>query len=734
MKKHIIPVICLLLSALSLPADAQENSIVGQLYAKANQSQRSTDYWAVCRYILENGDSEGIFNEALKKGYERAVAEKSPNSMAQYYDCQAEYKLAMGELDQYMPLKSKALDIYRLMDNKDKEAECCIYIGNYFNATGQYDSARIYLEKMDRYAASRPQATSYNIMLTCLADTYYRMGNIDSAVSKELASARYSAMLADTLTLLGSYRALGMYCRTQGRLEEALKHYNLALGLLTGNSSLSGATEEKAALYTNLSVLCNDMKQASDALRYATQARLLANKIDNELATVQIYANIGMVFIENGDLRQAADCLQQSMQTATRMNDKNMMLRNAGYLVQLKNLQGQVDSVDYYIRLAHRLIPSVRMTPTLLGYYQAELQALVDNKRYKEALHTGKMLEQTNGIGQRKFILQGLYASMRQCYTQLGMYKEALEYAALQTALTDSLQSTERNKALQELNVKYETKEKELKLLQLESERRISAERNKTRITLLLLAIVVVLAASAALVARQRKRAERLKRYAAEKEKELELLQYDTELSLTRKYLEGMESERNRLAKELHDGISNDLYLLEMRCQNNAESPNPDFASTLSKIREDVRSISHELMPPSFSELTLKEILQNYADNLAESSGIETEFQADPAEADWSRLPQQTSMLLYRTVQEAVGNILKHAGATHIYIGIEQTDDGTLLLYIHDNGNGLTDIAGDGIGLRTMQERIATLHGTLHIAPGKGGKGTLVRCTLPIQQ
>lgn len=732
MRKIIILFISLIASTCMARAEKGNDNAADQLYEKAEQSQRSADYWAVCRYILENGEDEKLFQEALEKGYSRAVAEKSPNSMAQYYDCKAEYKLGLGELEQYMPLKAKALGIYSLMDNKDKEAECCIYIGNYFNATGQYDSARIYLEKMDTYAATRPAATSYNIMLTCLADTYYRMGNIDSAVSKELASARYSSMLADTLTLLGSYRALGMYCRTKGQLEEALTYYNQALNLLSGNSSLSGATEEKAALYTNLSVLCNDMKQADDALRYATEARRLLEGVGNELASVQVYANIGMVFIENGDLQQASDCLHRSMQTATHMNDKNMMLRNAGYLVQLKSLQGQADSVEYYIQMAHRLIPDVQMAPTLLGYYQAELQALMESGRYKEALHTAQILEQTDGINQRKFILQGLYASMQQCYAQLGMYKEALKYATLHTALTDSLQSTERNRTLQELNVKYETKEKELKLLQLESEHRVTAERSKTRILLLLLAIVLLLAISITLVARQRKRAEKLKRYADEKEKELKLLQYDTELSLTRKYLEGMESERNRLAKELHDGISNDLYLLEMKCQNSAQTPDPSFATTLNRIREDVRSISHELMPPSFSELNLKAILQNYADNLSESTGIETEFHADPTEAEWSALPQQTSMLLYRTVQEAVSNILKHANATHIYIGIELADDSTLRLYIHDNGNGFSDHTGDGIGLRTMQERITSMHGTLSIGPGRKGQGTLIRCTLPI--
>lgn len=724
---------CYLLLLLLCPfsrLQAEEPSGLQQLYERANRSGRASDYWALCQYLLDYGDGQGLFPEALEQGRRAASAEGLPDSLALYYDYQAEYYLANGELERYMPAKRKAYALYQAAGNRDKQAECCIYIGNYFNAVTRYDSARFYLERMDDYARAHPAETSYNIMLSCLSDTYYRMGLIDSALHKETLSVRYSVQLKDTMTLLGSYRALGMYCRTLGRLEEAFRHNESGLALLVGRDGAQFA-EEKASLYTNLAVLCRDMKQPQEALRYAHEVYRLLPDVSNELGSVQIYANISTVFLEGNEFGLAADCIRRSSALARKMGDANMLLRNLGYAVRMKSLQGEPDSVNYYIREAHTLLPEVQTPTTLLGYYQAEQEALMAQGCYEAALASGRAILKIGSTGQRKFVLLELYKAMQLCHSRLGHYREALEYADRYISLNDSLQSLDKDKALQELNVKYETKEKELKIARIESERRIAAERNKNRVMLLLLALALLAFVSLFLIYRQRKRAERLQRYAREKEQQLTLLQYDTELRLTRQYLDGLETERNRLAKELHDGISNDLYVLEMKFRQ-ASAPTAALAASLQEIRESVRSISHELMPPSFSELTLREILQDYTDNLREAAGnVDITFCADPVDADWAGIPQSTAILLYRTAQEALANTLKHASATSVYVELELSGR-ELILYVKDNGCGqAAGTSHTGIGLSTMQERVASLHGTLTVE-SRVGEGTLVKCVLPL--
>ncbi len=668
-----------------------------------------------------------LFSLILMEGRGQAVSET-----AAYYDSLAESELGKGNIESYLPIKKKAYILYKEEGNQDREAECCIYLGNYFNAVSQYDSAVYYLTRMDDYARKRPRETSYNLMLTCLSDTYYRMGQVDSAISKEKLSAHYSILLRDTATLLGSYRALGMYERSTGHLEEALASYERALALLADDHRPE-MSEERASLYVNLAVLCVDMKQIRNSLHYAELALKDLESVTNELSNVQAYANLSMVFMEGKELEKAAMCIRRSMILSVKMNDKNMQLRNLGYQLHLESLLNEEDSVDYYISRARSLLPHVQATNTLAGYYQAEREALLSFQRFAEALTSCRQLLQVAGVEQKPFILKDTYEAMGKCYKALGQYDLALDCMDNYVSLNDSLMNTERDKALQELNVKYETKEKELKIVQMESEQRIAEERHRNRLILFCLFVLLLFQLAAVIVWRMRKKNAQMRLYAERQEKALALLRSETELNLTRRYLEGMEIERNRLARELHDGISNDLYALEIKLQH--ELPGNALAGTLGYIRENVRAISHELMPPSFSELTLKEILKNYVDQLSDSTpDLVFTFQSDPPDAPWSIIPQDMAMMLYRVTQEALGNIIRHAEATHVYVGIELAD-ASLILYIKDDGKGYDASGqgeGGGIGLQTMQERVAALHGTFSITHPAGGHGTLIKCTLHI--
>ena len=668
-----------------------------------------------------------LFSLILMEGRGQAVSET-----AAYYDSLAESELGKGNIESYLPIKKKAYILYKEEGNRDREAECCIYLGNYFNAVSQYDSAVYYLTRMDDYARKRPRETSYNLMLTCLSDTYYRMGQVDSAISKEKLSAHYSILLRDTATLLGSYRALGMYERSTGHLEEALASYERALALLADDHRPE-MSEERASLYVNLAVLCVDMKQIRSSLHYAKLALKDLESVTNEQSNVQAYANLSMVFMEGKELEKAAMCIRRSMILSVKMNDKNMQLRNLGYQLHLESLLNEEDSVDYYISRARSLLPHVQATNTLAGYYQAERDALLSFQRFTEALTSCRQLLQVAGVEQKPFILKDTYEAMGKCYKALGQYDLALDCMDNYVSLNDSLMNTERDKALQELNVKYETKEKELKIVQMESEQRIAEERHRNRLILFCLFVLLLFQLAAVIVWRMRKKNAQMRLYAERQEKALALLRSETELNLTRRYLEGMEIERNRLARELHDGISNDLYALEIKLQH--ELPGNALAGTLGYIRENVRAISHELMPPSFSELTLKEILKNYVDQLSDSTpDLVFTFQSDPPDAPWSIIPQDMAMMLYRVTQEALGNIIRHAEATHVYVGIELAD-ASLILYIKDDGKGYDASGqgeGGGIGLQTMQERVAALHGTFSITHPAGGHGTLIKCTLHI--
>ena len=184
----------------------------------------------------------------------------------------------------------------------------------------------------------------------------------------------------------------------------------------------------------------------------------------------------------------------------------------------------------------------------------------------------------------------------------------------------------------------------------------------------------------------------------------------------TRRYVEGLEQERNRLAKELHDGVSNQLLAVEMKL--NDDNTKEQALRLLSESREQVRRVSHELMPPEFSYATLDEVIGQYVEELDGVNQCEFSLHMTPPDGDWSALPPQKAQEIYRIVQEAVGNALKHSGATTIAIGMLK-DNHKMAVVVSDNGQPYlpagkaTKAQRSGIGLRTMQQRAALIGATI---------------------
>lgn len=150
-------------------------------------------------------------------------------------------------------------------------------------------------------------------------------------------------------------------------------------------------------------------------------------------------------------------------------------------------------------------------------------------------------------------------------------------------------------------------------------------------------------------------------------ERKIKLLQQENELNAARRYIEGLEEECKYFAKELHDGIANDLLGLQMKIENTTDSDNIQELGTLIKeVRNNVRNISHELMPPEFEHLSLDEILYQYADKLSENTGIQVTYTSGSC----NPIPNETAYELYRIVQEITMNIVKHANAHCISVSL----------------------------------------------------------------
>ncbi|KUP92284.1 cache domain-containing protein [Tritonibacter horizontis] len=216
---------------------------------------------------------------------------------------------------------------------------------------------------------------------------------------------------------------------------------------------------------------------------------------------------------------------------------------------------------------------------------------------------------------------------------------------------------------------------------------------------------------------------------------------------LTQRVFDAQEEERGRVARELHDSISQLLvgvrYAFETvrrRIGNEeyeaAQEPLAKGVNSLATAISEVRRISRDLRPGVLDDLGLGPALKALTSEFALRTGIETEFSTVVFR---NRLDQEAKIALYRIAQEALTNIERHSGATRVTMDLRGHAKGATMR-ITDNGTGLPAQqmrSGPGIGLRNMQERMEQLDGTLRILSSRSaatgsGSGTVIEASLPL--
>ena len=205
-------------------------------------------------------------------------------------------------------------------------------------------------------------------------------------------------------------------------------------------------------------------------------------------------------------------------------------------------------------------------------------------------------------------------------------------------------------------------------------------------------------------------------------------LKADIAQQLTRQYVEGLESERKRMAAELHDGVCNDLLSIRMNIDNGA--PLDGTAHLIDNCRESLRRISHELMPPEFAYATLNEVIRFYVGKQAEAhSSVAIAYTSTDCEAI-NAIPDSTALVIYRIVQEAVSNALQHSGATKIDVALHCSEG--ISLTVTDNGDHGKNGSHRGVGLDSMRRRANSIGGSLAVEQAPTG-GTKVVLTAPLE-
>jgi PAS domain S-box-containing protein len=215
---------------------------------------------------------------------------------------------------------------------------------------------------------------------------------------------------------------------------------------------------------------------------------------------------------------------------------------------------------------------------------------------------------------------------------------------------------------------------------------------------------------------------------------------YRRQQNLASRLLTAQESERRRIARELHDDLSQGLALLAVEMEVLSRKPPEtvaqvaeclqELAANVKELSSSVHDLSHRLHPSKLEQLGLVASVGGLCKELTQAKGLPIVFA--PKEVP-DGIPEHVALCLYRIVQEALGNIIKHSGARHATVELTGPSDSVCLRVI-DDGDGfdpnLTDGKG-GLGLVSMRERLRLVGGELAIHSRLGG-GTRIEVRVPL--
>lgn len=555
--------------------------------------------------------------------------------------------------------------------------------------------------------------------LLTIADSLHSCGRTDSAAVVGEEAVGLARQSGDKLMIISSLSSQGVYLRTLGRIDDALACYNDALEIVTSeefrNQPDSEVAEEVASLYINLAVLNLDMQHKDEAAANARFAGQWASRCESPDLQSTIYGVVGSVLTACGEYADALRFQGEAFSKAMECGEDEAAFRAATYAMLTASRIGDAKATAGWRDKCAALLPSVESVMALLAYYQAECSICLRAGDNAGALVYFRDILSLDGIENLPFVVFDCYNNMHLAHAGLGEYKEAYETLAKATELRDSLWQKEKAESLRDLTVKYETKETELALA------RSEARRATTLMWLIAAAGLLVVALIAFIAYSGRQRRQRMRR-----EMEYAAMKADIARQLTEQYVEGLENERRRMARELHDGVCNDLLAIGMNIRNGESIDST--AHLVDSCRESVRRISHELMPPEFAYATIEEVIRFFAGKLASTApeGVTINFSSTPVGSiGWASVPDPVALEIYRIVQEAAGNALRHSGASTINISLT-LEERHITATVTDNGTH--SVSGrKGLGLDSMRRRATSIGGSVEISmPAEGGTAVIM--------
>ena len=559
---------------------------------------------------------------------------------------------------------------------------------------------------------------------------YYYLTQYDSSIFHHENALKIRKDINDEYGIAISYNNIGITYTNQNKFEQAIEVWLKSIEIKEKSSS-EKLRKGLGSSYGNMGSLFSRMENYEKAKEYYERSLEIFKKQDNKWGQMMCIGNLANANKNLEEYDKSFELYPEAIALAI------VLESTFDQAIHMFNYGEALARVRKYEEAEKEILKAMKLQIEVEDYEGIAISNIVlsEIKKYKkqkkEAINYAiKGFEVCNKYKVTTQIPEALQ-NLVETYKSFGMYEKALHYFEQKSSFEDSLKVIANNNKVVELEAKFKTEQKEKEIVKLEAEKQIEklalSKKTNERNIIIGVAAVLLLGLVFSFFFWKQKQNNAVKTIALNQEKINTLLK-ENEINYVNAMIEGQETERKRIAADLHDRLGSMLATVKLHFSSEKKGGIEKGQTLLDQSVEEVRKISHNLASSSLVKFGLIASLQSLSESIS-SNKFRVDFLHHGIE---ERLSSETEISLYRCVQELISNIIRHANASKITIQLQKNNN-DLNLIVEDNGIGFnTKQKSSGIGLKNITSRVKSLKGNIAF-DSSINKGTTVIIDIPLE-
>lgn len=578
------------------------------------------------------------------------------------------YKLQNDTSAYLIPLADEGLRLCE-KDGYAKVAPTMLrLLGSLCRGRGKTDTALVLLNRALELAMAQKLDSERYEILGVRGTVYSNIQEYEKGIADYIATLNYLEESGKFFSLGHRLGSIGNAYLYLGMVENGIKYNRKALMMDT----VMQIPWMLSRIYNSLGYACDELGKYDSALFYYDKTFMIAQSQKDSVRMGMAKVNICSALEANGEYEEAEDCLISTNYFLKQAELEEYCVHTYSTLVNIQLKAGQ----------GKKALESIGSLQFYLNQYPDDL------------------------------VKTNVPEMLSMAYEATGQVDSALKYKKIHAELQDSLAKASKLEQIEELRLTYETEKKDEEIRTTKRENELKDERNKQIQTLWLISVIALLLFSAFIYLS-------INRRLLKKKNELAQQKAEEKQALLKASINGQEEERKRIARELHDGIGQQFTAIKLAYESSdlkAANEPGKMSQLIEQAADDVRNLSHQMMPRVLQEVGLKSALSDLVDSVNSKEGLKVTFESRNID---ERFHESIEINFYRIAQELINNALKHADASEISTMLYRADN-QLILMVDDNGKGVDLEKVKGHGLTSMRSRVEAIGAELDMESSKG--------------